>query len=527
MRGGLEKATSSVGAIAGIINKCIAIFSDWWARELAVQRVKAHLRTITGDLVKEVLTIKFKNATIYVSDSWKEAPRWVDFLGWLKTDSLSKMVWIENEWDCITGDTPILAKQNNSLPYLITADELMPHNYPYNTPYFPKDITCRGRGAIFTKINWIVKKKTNKPIIEMASASVASFTEDHKISSNSAVKKRRTFKVLQAEPYEYREAKTILAGDYFLTVTDLSKAFTERYLVADGFDYDYGFFLGLIFSDGGIAYEEENYHYDLVIQNENRDLLEKTREMLLNRFPAFNWMIDDFPSNHRATNYGNRNHPLLVLRPKQWERKGHFGERKQFIKTIKDELYRGDKKIIPNSVLNGNKTYVKGFLDGHYAGDKYGSPNKVDITGLAILLRKIGEIPSIYSNKHKENGYYTVASLKHPRMKRIKNNLARGRYVNNGGSPTTVYDINTTSHNFCAGDIVVHNCDNYSIGSKCRAERRIIGNISYGFVWYAKPAHAANVFVGYTDGVLKAIQVEPQSDSIPSYDPDEAYLVVM
>jgi len=100
MRGGLEKATTPHSAIAGIINKCIAIFSDWWARELAVQRVKVHLKTITGDLVKEVLTIKFKNATIYVSDSWKEAPRWVDFLGWLKTDSLSKMVWIKDAWDC-------------------------------------------------------------------------------------------------------------------------------------------------------------------------------------------------------------------------------------------------------------------------------------------------------------------------------------------------------------------------------------------------------------------------------------------
>ncbi|MEA3431171.1 MAG: hypothetical protein U9R01_00600 [candidate division WOR-3 bacterium] len=70
-------------------------------------------------------------------------------------------------------------------------------------------------------------------------------------------------------------------------------------------------------------------------------------------------------------------------------------------------------------------------------------------------------------------------------------------------------------------------CDIFALESKCRAERRIIGNISYGFVWYAKPAHAANVLVGYTDGVLKAIQVEPQSDSIPSYDPDEAYLVVV
>lgn len=100
MSGGLEKAITPLGAIAGIINKVIANFLDWWARELAVQRVKVHLKAIPGEMVKEVLSIKFKNATIYVSDSWKEAPRWVDFLGWLKTDSLSKMVWIEDAWDC-------------------------------------------------------------------------------------------------------------------------------------------------------------------------------------------------------------------------------------------------------------------------------------------------------------------------------------------------------------------------------------------------------------------------------------------
>jgi len=100
MSGGLEKSVTPLGAIAGIINKCIANFLDWWARELAVQRVKRHLEAIPGDMVKEVLSIKFKNATIYVSDAWKEAPRWEDFLAWLKVDSLSKMIWIKDAWDC-------------------------------------------------------------------------------------------------------------------------------------------------------------------------------------------------------------------------------------------------------------------------------------------------------------------------------------------------------------------------------------------------------------------------------------------
>jgi len=97
---GLEKATTPHSAIAGIINKCVDNFSDWWARGLAVQRVRRHLEAITGDMVKEVLTIKFKNANIHVSDSWKEAPRWADFLAWLKVDSLSKMIWIKDAWDC-------------------------------------------------------------------------------------------------------------------------------------------------------------------------------------------------------------------------------------------------------------------------------------------------------------------------------------------------------------------------------------------------------------------------------------------
>jgi len=65
-----------------------------------VQKVKWHLKAIPDVMVKEVLTIKFKNANIHVSDSWKEVPRWEDFLGWLKADSLSKMRWIETSWDC-------------------------------------------------------------------------------------------------------------------------------------------------------------------------------------------------------------------------------------------------------------------------------------------------------------------------------------------------------------------------------------------------------------------------------------------
>lgn len=97
---GSEKAETPIGSFTKILNRCIANFSDWWIRELAVQKVKRHLRTIPDTMVKEVLTIKFKNANVHVSDSWKEVPRWADFLAWLKADSLSKKRWIKDEWDC-------------------------------------------------------------------------------------------------------------------------------------------------------------------------------------------------------------------------------------------------------------------------------------------------------------------------------------------------------------------------------------------------------------------------------------------
>jgi len=97
-----EKAETPTpaGSIARILNRCMTSLSDWWAREMAVQKVKRRLKTVPGELVREVLAIKFKNANIYVSDVWKEAPRWEDFLGWLKADSLSEKRWIEDEFDC-------------------------------------------------------------------------------------------------------------------------------------------------------------------------------------------------------------------------------------------------------------------------------------------------------------------------------------------------------------------------------------------------------------------------------------------
>ncbi len=90
-----EKVETPVGSITKILNRCIANFSDWWARELAVQKVRRHLKAIPSEMVQEVLTIKFKNANIYVSDSWKEVPRWKDFLEWLKVDGFGKMKRIE------------------------------------------------------------------------------------------------------------------------------------------------------------------------------------------------------------------------------------------------------------------------------------------------------------------------------------------------------------------------------------------------------------------------------------------------
>lgn len=128
-----EKAETPAGSITGILNRCIARFSDWWVRELAVQKVKRHLKAIPDTMVKEILTIKFKNANIYVSDSWKEVPRWEDFLAWLKADSLSKMRWIEDEFDC----------SNYSIESKCRADRKIIGNIAYGFVWYAK----RARGA--------------------------------------------------------------------------------------------------------------------------------------------------------------------------------------------------------------------------------------------------------------------------------------------------------------------------------------------------------------------------------------------
>jgi hypothetical protein len=412
----------------------------------------------------------------------------------LSRDWTNLVPYVAETGDCLAGESPVFVHLGGASPQLVTVESLMPPGFPIGIPYMPCH-TFIADGERFAKINWIIKKPTQKKLKCVITDSVSIMTEDHPILAKEKYQDKGVFIPVSQSPFRGK-------------VTDLS-----RYLKVwktNEKSYDWGWFLGLLMAEGTVYVRPLQHHYHLRIANEDIKLLERAKRIASERIPKFDWHIDDFDSGHTRTNYGERKAPLLFLSPRLKNKEGHNGMLKNFVLNLCNALYLRGEKRVPISVLNGNKEYIRGFLDGYYAGDYDGTNSPLFATGIALLYRKLGLVPSI--SKYKGMNYYSIRTIK-PHFDKTR--IRELRIRDYTSKSNLVYDINTDSHQFCAGNLVVHNCDKFATRLynhlcdfyKINAVVPVWGDTDQGY-------HGFNLAVVKDIDKFVARLVEPQNDAI-------------
>ncbi len=132
----------------------------------------------------------------------------------------------------------------------------------------------------------------------------------------------------------------------------------------------------------------------------------------------------------------------------------------------------GSKKV-PDDVLNSDLGACKQFIAGYMAGD--GSNNESDLRhglkatdvasvmfGIHVLARKCGITTryTCYIGQRKRRMYLReVKFIKNPTNMTIKPDEAIRSITNLGKQHCVVYDLETVSHHFSAGGVLLHNTD--------------------------------------------------------------------
>ena len=186
------------------------------------------------------------------------------------------------------------------------------------------------------------------------------------------------------------------------------------------------------------------------LNNANMDLLKQYVERCNIAYPDFEWIINNTLLSSNVYK--------LVPKCRRW------GAIKEFINHYRSELYVGQRKNIPDWVMNGQREVRQAFWDGMYDADGDKEKNQVRIdqkhqttcAQISLLGSLLGYNVSINDRRDK----LKIARMTFSRKAHRKNpNAIKKMYeIPYDGY---VYDLTTTNHHFQAGigRIIVHNTD--------------------------------------------------------------------
>ena len=335
--------------------------------------------------------------------------------------------------DCLLEDTPLIVNYGGSSDIIQVAD-LVPEGFPENVKFFlPKPIwiLC---GRKFKKINWVVKKRTDKEIYRIRTEkSIIDVTEDHKVLCKQGLKnvwvEAKNIKRMRLQLGNRRKASELFGNG----------------LVSYEIGWLYGFFVAEGYSGSNIW---RLYNTDITLLEKAKNILEGKRWY---KIRSLKFTIKEYPcfAKGQKTSRGQRTKTLYVLQASTSQR----GSLNLFVKRFRKDCYTslGDKRI-PMAVLRGSLNAKQGFIDGHFAGDAGYTSSKTLAFGLCLLYESLGKDAKIHDiinrNFHIEQGR---------RSKKVNSSLKLGK------TDKFVYDLNVDEpHYFNAGEVTVHNCDGYA-----------------------------------------------------------------
>ena len=204
-------------------------------------------------------------------------------------------------------------------------------------------------------------------------------------------------------------------------------------------------------------------NYSWSISNCDLELLEKSKNIMENCYPEYNWTIKEVSVSENQS--------------RQWRLILNGGKKvSEFIENMRTRFYdpiiRENKKV-PFEILNAPVNIQSSFFDGYYAGDGFRALKKnsnamgfdvlgqIGAQGLCYIVERLGYSVNIREKKSKPNVFTIHMSNRYRRkypgeVYDIKEVEYKDKYV---------YDLQTENHHLNAGigGIVVHNCDGIHI----------------------------------------------------------------
>lgn len=421
-------------------------------------------------------------------------------------------IMIMTDQDSVIGDTPVLLKKDNkiyieAIENLSTEWKLDINGKEYGTTDF-QVWTDEG----WTDIIHIMRHKVKKNIYRVLThTGIVDVTEDHSllnIKGEKITPKECDIngELLHSFP-DFNENKINIPDDINdLSYRDICKiasslkikqyqtkkkyeliSIIEKYklsiteeLIYEEHDIscDEAYVMGLFWADGSCGIYEWEYtqkrkdrpraytfnriSYSWAISNNEKSLLEKSKNILSDIYKDINFSIVECKNKDRS----NINYKLIAnggIKTKYLIEK----YMKFYYKTNTCK-YKNGNKIIPMYILNSSRNIREQFLDGYYCGDgsthdisnkslSMDVESKISCQSIFYLCKSLGYLVSINHQGRKPNVYTLTITKGHQQdnPNRIK------KIWNLGVTEQYVYDFETKNHHFQAGigQLIIHNTD--------------------------------------------------------------------
>jgi len=366
------------------------------------------------------------------------------------SDELKKLGFKVIYADSVLAGTPLLCKEGGQV-VIKMIDDVKSGDYVLDE-------------SGWVRVKHAIKKDVEKRMYRVETwTGVVTVTEDHSLidRNGSAItpKQLRVGDLLRAIKYEF--SSIINMG--------LDEAWLLGYFVADGFAKKYEKFTWKCPDkhkvEGRLRREwqavktlkrgwkrtQSYVHLD----GQNKELLLRAKSILEKL--GFKAKLYAFQSNKTS---GGMVYRLDVLSPVK------SGALEYFARCY----YKGKKKV-PDDVLNASPEVAKAFIVGYLAGagsnkNKMGiwqaDDEELVVYGLSYLARKAGfkfRYCSYRGQRGKRKYLRHIRFVKNPYDKRLKDDNEVREIEDLGVMKCVVYDLETESHHFEAGGVLLHNTD--------------------------------------------------------------------
>ena len=421
-------------------------------------------------------------------------------------------IMILTDADCVSGDTPLLLKDNSNNIFTDTIERLTGNfiqDVFSNKEFGNTDLEIWTEKG-WTKINSIMRHKVSKTFYRVLThTGIIDVSEDHPLLTNNCIEKSAKDCLIGDELLHnfpiIKENKIDIPNDLDdLPVRELWKyasqckipyyqSYQKNNLIKELkrikeqvvielnniniIKKEEAYVMGLFWADGtsGIytwnyKYKPKNrpneYVYDRItyswsIANNNILFLQKAKHIMEQLYNL------EFKIIECNTLKYNKSYKLIInggIKTKD------IVEKYTSLFYYKnDGKYKNGNKYIPKEILNATTQIREQFLIGYYNGDGYGHDinrqkelkfdveSKISAQCLFILCKSLGYEVSINILENKPKIISLTLTKGHQQWN--KNKIKK--IINLGQIDTYVYDLETENHHFQGGvgQMIVHNCD--------------------------------------------------------------------